>query len=83
MDCMGFQFVTHGMTEEKLESLFADFYRAHFHRPDVLWGYVAMLWKSPHSWYRFARNLTGFLSFIKRGKRISDEEPIVGGDSGS
>ncbi|MDY0190916.1 MAG: radical SAM protein [Desulfuromonas sp.] len=73
MDCMGFQFVTKGMTEEQLETLFSDFYRSHFHRPEVLWGYVTMLWKSPHSWYRFVANLPGFLSFIKRGKRIADE----------
>ena len=73
MDCMGFQFVTNGMTEERLETLFSDFYRSHFHRPAVLWGYVTMLWKSPHSWYRFITNLSGFLSFIKRGKRIADE----------
>lgn len=83
MDCMGFQFVTHGMTQEKLESLFTEFYRTHFHRPEVLWGYVAMLWKSPHSWYRFAKNLTGFLSFIKRGKRISDDESARRGDRDS
>ncbi|OQY17930.1 MAG: B12-binding domain-containing radical SAM protein [Desulfobacteraceae bacterium 4572_35.1] len=73
MDCMGFQFVTKGMTEERLEELFSDFYRAHFHRPEVLWGYVTMLWKSPHSWYRFIANLGGFLSFVKRGKRIADD----------
>jgi radical SAM superfamily enzyme YgiQ (UPF0313 family) len=73
MDCMGFQFVTNGMTEERLEALFSDFYRSHFHRPEVLWGYVTMLWKSPHSWWRFLKNLGGFLSFIKRGKRIGDD----------
>ena len=73
MDCMSFQFVTHGMTEQRLEELFADFYRGHFHRPEVLLGYVAMMWKSPHSWYRFIANLGGFLSFVKRGKRIGDD----------
>lgn len=72
MDCMGFQFVTNGMTEERLEELFSDFYRTHFHRPEVLWGYVTMLWKSPNSWWRFITHLSGFLSFIKRGKRIAD-----------
>ncbi|MEA3466077.1 MAG: radical SAM protein, partial [Thermodesulfobacteriota bacterium] len=72
MDCMGFQFVTNGMTEERLEEMFSDFYRAHFHRREVLWGYVTMLWKSPHSWWRFVKNLGGFLSFIKRGKRIAE-----------
>ncbi len=74
MDCMGFQFVTNGMTEKRLEELFSEFYRTHFHRKEVLLGYVAMLWKSPHSWWRFVKNLGGFLSFVKRGKRLSGDD---------
>ncbi|MBN2645410.1 MAG: B12-binding domain-containing radical SAM protein [Desulfuromonadaceae bacterium] len=73
MDCMRFQFVPHGMNEEQLERLFLEFYKMHFKRHDVLWNYVTMLWKSPHSWYRFASNLTGFLSFARQGKRLGDE----------
>jgi anaerobic magnesium-protoporphyrin IX monomethyl ester cyclase len=70
MDCMNFVFVTHGMTRERLEALFLEFYRSHFSRPRVLLGYVAMLWKSPHSWWRFLRNLTSFLRFARSNKRI-------------
>ncbi len=73
MDCMRFQFIPHGMSEEKLEELFLTFYKQHFRRNDVIWGYVTMLWKSPHSWGRFIRNLDGFLSFARKGKRLGDE----------
>ena len=47
MDCMQFQFVPHGITRERLEALFVEFYKRHFQRPRVLAGYAAMLWKSP------------------------------------
>jgi anaerobic magnesium-protoporphyrin IX monomethyl ester cyclase len=70
MDCMNFVFVTKGMTRERLDALFLDFYRRHFKRPRVLLGYVAMLWRSPHSWWRFLRNLTSFLRFARSNKRI-------------
>jgi len=74
MDCMSFQFVPHGMTKERLEELFNHFYRSHFQRPKVLWGYVTMLWKSPDSWRRFVADLVGFLSFIKSSKRLGNEK---------
>ncbi|MFH7320771.1 B12-binding domain-containing radical SAM protein [Desulfurivibrio sp. D14AmB] len=70
MDCMNFVFVTKGMTRERLDQLFLEFYRRHFTRPRVLLGYVAMLWKSPHSWWRFLRNLTSFLRFARSNKRL-------------
>lgn len=69
MDCMNFQFVTKGMTRERLEELFQEFYRNHFKRPKVLWGYVTMLWRSPDSWWRFLRSLTSFLKFVRINKR--------------
>ena len=74
MDCMSFQFVPHGMTKERLEELFNNFYRSHFQRPKVLLGYVTMLWKSPDSWRRFLADLVGFLSFVKSSKRLGDEK---------
>ncbi|MCK4503925.1 MAG: radical SAM protein, partial [Desulfuromonadales bacterium] len=74
MDCMSFQFVPHGMTKERMEELFNNFYRTHFQRPKVLLGYVTMLWKSPDSWRRFMADLVGFLSFIKSSKRLGDEK---------
>jgi radical SAM superfamily enzyme YgiQ (UPF0313 family) len=78
MDCMHFQFVTHGMTAERLEELFQDFYRSHFKRPKVLAGYVAMLWKSPDSWIRFAKSAGDFLRFTRVNRRLMD-----GGGEGS
>ena len=74
MDCMSFQFIPEGMTKERMEELFIEFYKTHFQRPKVLLGYVAMLWKSPDSWRRFIGNLLGFLSFIKSNKRLGDGE---------
>lgn len=74
MDCMNFLFVTKGMTRERLESLFQEFYRNHFKRPKVLWGYVAMLWRSPDSWLRFLGNLSNFLKFTRTTTRHMDEE---------
>ena len=74
MDCMNFLFITKGMTRERLESLFQEFYRNHFKRPKVLWGYVAMLWRSPDSWLRFLGNLSNFLKFTRTTTRHMDEE---------
>jgi hypothetical protein len=37
-----------------------------------MWGYVAMLWRSPDSWLRFVRNLPSFLRFVTTNKRIAD-----------
>ena len=73
MDCMQFQFVPHGMSKERLEALFVEFYKRHFQRPRVLAGYVAMLWKSPDSWRRFVLNFGGFLSFTRRNRRLAEE----------
>jgi anaerobic magnesium-protoporphyrin IX monomethyl ester cyclase len=74
MDCMHFLFVTKGMTRERLEELFADFYRSHFKRPKVLLGYLAMLWRSPDSWLRFFRNLSQFINFTRTSARLADKE---------
>ena len=70
MDCMNFLFVPNGMTKERLEELFIEFYKAHYKRPKVMMGYVEMLWKSPDSLLRFASNLPSFLKFAKSNKRI-------------
>ncbi len=74
MDCMQFQFVPHGMTRERLEEFFALFYKRHFQRPSVLLGYIAMLWKSPDSWKRFAGNLGSFLRFVRSSRRIGEAD---------
>jgi radical SAM superfamily enzyme YgiQ (UPF0313 family) len=69
MDCMNFLFVTKGMTRERLEELFQEFYRNHFKRGKVLWGYVAMIWRSPDSWLRFLGNLANFIKFTRGTSR--------------
>lgn len=72
MDCMHFQFVPHGMTRERLEELFTLFYKSHFQRPQVIHGYLAMLWKSPDSWKRFLLNLVDFVRFARGNRRLGD-----------
>ena len=74
MDCMNFLFVTKGLTRERLEVLFQEFYRNHFKRPKVLWGYVTMLWRSPDSWLRFLRNLGNFMKFTRNTTRLMEKE---------
>ena len=69
MDCMNFLFITKGMTRERLEMLFNEFYRNHFKRPKVLWGYVTMLWRSPDSWLRFLSNFANFIKFTRGTSR--------------
>ena len=78
MDCMHFQFVTRGMTRERLEELFQTFYRNHFKRTKVLLGYVAMLWRSPDSWLRFLASLPSFLRFTRTTTRFRDDPPERG-----
>jgi radical SAM superfamily enzyme YgiQ (UPF0313 family) len=73
MDCMHFQFVPRGMTKERLEVLFQEFYKSHFKRPKVALGYVAMLWKSPDSWIRFAGNLGKFIQFVRTNRRLQGD----------
>jgi len=70
MDCMQTVFVPEGMTKKQLDKLFIRFYKAHYMRPKVLLGYVAMLWKSPDSWKRFLANGLDFLRFAYSNKRI-------------
>ncbi len=69
MDCMHFQFVPHGMEKERLEQLFIEFYKNHFRRHRVLWGYLTMLWKSPDSWRRFLASAGQFIRFAVSNKR--------------
>ena len=74
MDCMNFLFVTKGMTRERLEKLFNEFYQNHFKRPKVLWGYVTMLWRSPDSWLRFLSNIAKFIKFTQGSSRHMGKE---------
>lgn len=77
MDCMHFQFVPDGMTRARLNELFFEFYRRHYQRPKVWLAYVTMLWKSPHSWVRFMRNLTRFLRFARSNDRMDDGGTVI------
>jgi anaerobic magnesium-protoporphyrin IX monomethyl ester cyclase len=61
------------MNKARREELFILFYTSHFQQPKVLWGYVTMLWKSPSSWRRFARNFFSFISFARSNKRLQDK----------
>jgi anaerobic magnesium-protoporphyrin IX monomethyl ester cyclase len=70
MDCMQFLFIPKGLTKEKMEELFIDFYKSHFKRTTVLMGYVSMIWKSPDSWMRFIKDIVGFLKFAFTNKRM-------------
>jgi anaerobic magnesium-protoporphyrin IX monomethyl ester cyclase len=72
MDCMHFLFIPEGMTKERMEALFQKFYKAHFMRSKVIWGYATMLWRSPDSWLRFTRNIVDFLKFARSNKRLGD-----------
>lgn len=72
MDCMHFQFVPQGMEKQQLEKLFIKFYKNHFRRSRVLWGYVTMLWKSPDSWRRFLGSAGQFVRFALSNKRYGD-----------
>ncbi len=70
MDCMRFQFVPRGMTVERMDELFIDFYKSHFKQTRVVWGYTTMLWKSPDSWKRFVLNVGQFLRFAFSNRRM-------------
>lgn len=72
MDCMHFLFIPAGMSKARMEELFKEFYRTHFLRPKVLWGYASMLWGSPDSWIRFIRNLQDFVKFAVSNKRLGN-----------
>ncbi|MCG8633298.1 MAG: B12-binding domain-containing radical SAM protein [Desulfobacterales bacterium] len=70
MDCMDFCFLPKGMTRTRLDDLFIDFYRRHFMRPSVWAAYLSMIRKSPDSWKRMMLDLSGFLKFAKKNKRL-------------
>jgi len=65
MNALNFVFIPKGFTQNRLEERYREFYRRYFSRPKVLLSYISMVWKSPHSWYRFLKNLGTFLSFRK------------------
>ena len=74
MDCMTTVFVPHGLTAEKLESLFLEFYKRYYLRPRTLWNFVSMVWKSPDSWRRFLAHAGSFWTFARANRRIMERE---------
>jgi len=74
MDCMHFLYVPEGLTEARLQKLFIEFYKRHYMRNRIVWGYVTMLWKSPDSWKRFMLSLGSFISFARSNKRWREEK---------
>ncbi|MFH0881105.1 MAG: radical SAM protein [Lentisphaerota bacterium] len=69
MDCMHFLFIPQGLTSKRLQALFLEFYKRHVKRPRTLWGYFSMLWKSPDSWRRFAKDAGSFFRFARSNRR--------------
>ena len=74
MDCMHFLYIPEGMTKDRMEKLYKEFYKAHFMRLNVLWGYITMIWHSPNSWIRFFQNLVYFVQFARSNKRLGSED---------
>ncbi len=72
MDCMEFIFIPNGIKKAKLYELFRDFYRSHFMRHKVLFGYITMIWKSPDSWKRFFLSFFSFIGYVINSKRLKD-----------
>lgn len=82
MDCMHFVFVPHGLTHDRLQVLFLEFYKRHFKRFRTLWGYITMLWKSPDSWRRFLADAGSFFSFARSNRRWHDSPRSSQGAAG-
>lgn len=65
MNCMNFVFVPNGFALERLEEIYAEFYRRFFGRHAMLPNYASLLWESPESWMRLLANLPTFLAAKK------------------
>jgi radical SAM superfamily enzyme YgiQ (UPF0313 family) len=74
MDCMHFLFVPKDLTADRLQALFMEFYKRHFKRPKILWGFFTMLWKSPDSWRRFLADAGSFFLFARSNRRWHDSK---------
>jgi radical SAM superfamily enzyme YgiQ (UPF0313 family) len=65
MNALNFMFIPTGFTKDRLEERYREFYRRYFTRPQILFKYASMIWKSPDSWKRFWFDLPKFLRFRK------------------
>jgi radical SAM superfamily enzyme YgiQ (UPF0313 family) len=68
MNCVNFVFIPHGMTKERLEELYNEFISRFYRRSRIHLGYLRMLWKSPHSIYKFIRGLPDIVRFEMKQK---------------
>ena len=68
MNAANFTFIPKGLSQELLETRHLEFYRNYFARPAMLLNYGSMMWKSPHSWLRFWKDLPTFLRFTKKSR---------------
>lgn len=75
MNCTNFVFVPKGLSKERLEVRYKEFYRRHFERPHILFDYATMMWRSPNSWYRLLANLKDFWKVRKDYKEVSSKLP--------
>ncbi len=78
MNCVNFVFIPNGLTKERMEVRYKEFYYRHHQRFHILFDYFTMLWRSPNSWYRLLRNLKDFWhvrkSFIAGIRENSETE---------
>jgi radical SAM superfamily enzyme YgiQ (UPF0313 family) len=68
MNCVNFVFIPHGMTKERLAELYNEFISRFYRRTRIHLGYLRMLWKSPHSIYKFLKGLPEILKFEMKQK---------------
>jgi len=73
MDCMHFLFIPNGLTKERLEELFQEFYKSYFKRPRVLLDFIKMAWRSPDSYRRFFLNAGDFVRFALSNRRMKGQ----------
>ena len=70
MDCPNTGFVPHGLTAERLEGLFHEFYRRYYTRPRTLRTSVSTVWRSPDSRRRLLANAGSLLRSARANRRI-------------
>jgi radical SAM superfamily enzyme YgiQ (UPF0313 family) len=68
MNCVNFVFIPHGMTKERLDALYNEFISRFYRRTRIHLGYLKMLWKSPHSIWKFLKGLPEIMKFELKQK---------------
>ena len=82
MNCVNFVFIPNGLTKERMEVRYKEFYYRHHSRFHILFDYFTMLWRSPHSWYRLLRNFKDFWrvrkNFVATVRESSEADCLPG-----